>query len=265
MADDKKKYYKDLEDLPGVGEVTAEKLRAAGYSEFSSIATAAPHELAETAGMGVESAKKAIEAAKSMVEIGFESAEDVFERRKSIVKIKTGSKALDELLGGGVETMAITEMYGKFSSGKCISKDTPLLYFNSSKAHIENIDYVYERYKTEENEFEGGLASKPCRDVFVLSIDKEGNKIKKKIVGLFKERVDQIVAVKTDRGTELELTEQHPLFTLNADGLQWKSTGLLEEGDYVGSIGGNYDSIIENEKEHEFVIPARVLRPIIER
>ncbi len=114
----KKKYYKDLEDLPGIGEVTAEKLRAAGYSEFSALATANPHELAEAGGMGVESAKKAIEAAKSMVEIGFETADVVFERRKNISKITTGSKALDELLGGGVETMAITEMYGKFSSGK---------------------------------------------------------------------------------------------------------------------------------------------------
>ncbi|MBU0591140.1 DNA repair and recombination protein RadA [Candidatus Micrarchaeota archaeon] len=118
MADDKKKYYKDLEDLPGIGEVTAEKLRAAGYGEFSALAAAAPHDLAETAGMGVESAKKAIEAAKTMVEIGFESADVVLERRKNIAKIKTGSDALDELLGGGVETMAITEMYGKFSSGK---------------------------------------------------------------------------------------------------------------------------------------------------
>ncbi len=119
MADDKKKkYYKDLEDLPGIGEVTAEKLRAAGYGEFSSIATSNPHELAEAGGMGVESAKKAIEAAKSMVEIGFETADVVFERRKNIARITTGSKALDELLGGGVETMAITEMYGKFSSGK---------------------------------------------------------------------------------------------------------------------------------------------------
>ncbi len=116
--DKKKKYYKDLEDLPGIGEVTAEKLRASGYGEFSTIAAAMPHELAEAGGMGVESAKKAIEAAKSMVEIGFETADNVYERRKSIIKIKTGSTALDELLGGGIETMAITEMYGKFSSGK---------------------------------------------------------------------------------------------------------------------------------------------------
>jgi DNA repair protein RadA len=119
MAEDKdkekkKKYYKDLEDLPGIGEVTAEKLRAAGYGEFSALATANPHELAEAGGMGVESAKKAI----SMVEIGFETADAVYERRKNITRITTGSKALDELLGGGIETMAITEMYGKFSSGK---------------------------------------------------------------------------------------------------------------------------------------------------
>lgn len=118
MADEKKKYYKDLEDLPGVGEVTAEKLRASGYGEFSALAAANPHEVAEAAGMGVEAAKKAIEAAKSMVDIGFESADEVFERRKSISKITTGSKSLNELLGGGVETMAITEMYGRFSSGK---------------------------------------------------------------------------------------------------------------------------------------------------
>ena len=118
MTDEKKKYYRDLEDLPGVGEVTAEKLRASGYGEFSALAAANPHEIAEAAGMGVESAKKAIAAAKTMVEIGFESADEVMERRKHISRITTGSKSLNELLGGGVETMAITEMYGRFSSGK---------------------------------------------------------------------------------------------------------------------------------------------------
>ena len=120
MADDKdkKKYYKELEDLPGIGEVTAEKLRAAGFEEFSKIAAASPHELSEIGGLGVESARKAIEAAKTMIEIGFETAQEVLERRKNIGRITTGSKNLDELLGGGIETQSITEAYAKFSSGK---------------------------------------------------------------------------------------------------------------------------------------------------
>lgn len=121
MAEDKdkkKKYYRELEDLPGIGEATAEKLRKAGYNDFVTLAAATPHELAEAAEMGVEAAKKAIESSKEMVDIGFETADAVFERRKIIGKIKTGSESLDELLGGGVETQSITECYGKFSSGK---------------------------------------------------------------------------------------------------------------------------------------------------
>ncbi len=116
--DKKKKFYKDLEDLPGIGEVSAEKIRAAGYSEFPKLATMSPQDLSEISGIGVEASKKAIEAAKSMVEIGFESGDMVLERRKVIGRIATSSKALDELLGGGVETQAITEAYARFSSGK---------------------------------------------------------------------------------------------------------------------------------------------------
>jgi len=50
--------------------------------------------------------------------MGYTSADKVWEQRKKIGKISTGSKALDELLGGGVETQAITEAYGAFGSGK---------------------------------------------------------------------------------------------------------------------------------------------------
>ncbi len=107
-----------IEDLPGVGPATAEKLYAAGYSTLEAIAVASPAELMEVAGLGEGTAIKIINAARDALEMGFESAEKVMERRKAVGKITTGSKKLDELLGGGVETQAITEFYGRFGSGK---------------------------------------------------------------------------------------------------------------------------------------------------
>lgn len=118
---DKDKKYKlarELEDLPGIGEATAERLRAAGYNSMDQIAAAMPHELAEAGEFGAEAAKKAIAVAQESVETGYETADVILERRKEIKRITTSSKSLDELLGGGVETQAITECFGKFSSGK---------------------------------------------------------------------------------------------------------------------------------------------------
>ncbi|MCX8194709.1 MAG: DNA repair and recombination protein RadA [Candidatus Micrarchaeota archaeon] len=113
----KKLAVKDLEDLPGIGEVSAEKLRKAGY-DIEKVAASSPHELDEIAEIGVEAAKKAIAAAKDSLVAEYETADKILERRKQVGRITTGSKELDALLGGGVETMAITECYGKFSSGK---------------------------------------------------------------------------------------------------------------------------------------------------
>ena len=35
-----------------------------------------------------------------------------------MIKITTGSPVLDQLLGGGIETMSITEAFGEFRTGK---------------------------------------------------------------------------------------------------------------------------------------------------
>jgi DNA repair protein RadA len=109
----------ELDDLPGVGPTTAEKLREAGFLTVESIATASPVDLAETAEIGESTAKKMIKAARELVEIGgFKTGEDVFEQRKEVRKLKTLVPELDALLGGGLETQAITELYGEFGSGK---------------------------------------------------------------------------------------------------------------------------------------------------
>ena len=114
----KEKTIRELEDLPGIGPTSAEKLRALGKDTLDKIAIMTPHELSELAGLGLEAAKKAVQAAKESTTISFETADAVFERRKEIGRIKTGAEALDELIGGGVETEAITETYGRFASGK---------------------------------------------------------------------------------------------------------------------------------------------------
>lgn len=114
----KEKAIKELEDLPGVGPTTAEKLRSSGIDSLDKLATLSPHELNEMAGVSVEAAKKAIQTAKESTTINYETGSDVYKKRKEIGKISTGAKSLNELIGGGVETCAITEAYGRFASGK---------------------------------------------------------------------------------------------------------------------------------------------------
>jgi DNA repair protein RadA len=108
-----------LESLPGVGEATAQKLREAGYQTIESIAVATVAELREAAEIGEVQAKKMISAAREATEIDlFVTADKILERREKIGLITTGSPQLDDLLGGGVETQAVTEVFGEFGSGK---------------------------------------------------------------------------------------------------------------------------------------------------
>ncbi|MDG6257290.1 MAG: DNA repair and recombination protein RadA [Methanomicrobiaceae archaeon] len=109
----------DLEDIPGVGPTTADKLRDAGYATIEGIATASPSDLAEAAEIGEASAKKMVKAAREMADIGgFKTGKVVLEERKEVRKLTTLVPEFDELLGGGLETKSITEFYGEFGSGK---------------------------------------------------------------------------------------------------------------------------------------------------
>jgi DNA repair protein RadA len=108
----------DISDLPGVGEKIAEKLKEAGYTDFVTIGAASPGELIEATGIGEETANKIINAAREKADMGFVSATDIEKKRSEVGKITTGSRALDNLIGGGIETQSIFEAHGAFGSGK---------------------------------------------------------------------------------------------------------------------------------------------------
>lgn len=107
-----------LEDLPGVGAATAQKLRECGFNEPMAIAVATPGELVEATGVSESVARKMINAARDTMDMGFESGDDLLKKRERVTKIPTGSESFDEMMGGGFETGAITECFGEFGSGK---------------------------------------------------------------------------------------------------------------------------------------------------
>lgn len=107
-----------ISDLPGVGPSTAEKLAAAGIDTLLAVAVSSIGVLTEEAGVSESVARKMIQAARDMLEMGFETADTILEKRQNVNKIKTGSDSFDEVMGGGFETGAITELFGEFGSGK---------------------------------------------------------------------------------------------------------------------------------------------------
>ncbi len=131
-----------LQDLPGVGAATAEKLEGAGFRDLMSVAVATIGELVETAGVTEAVARKMINAARDSMKMGFETGIEVLHRRESVSKISTGSENFDKLMGGGFETAAITECFGEFGSGK--TQIGHLLCVNTLKedpdAHVVYID-----------------------------------------------------------------------------------------------------------------------------
>lgn len=107
-----------VQDLPGVGAATAEKLAEAGYDNLMSIAVASVGQIVEASGVGEAVARKIIKSARDKLDMGFESATVLLEKRNSVLKISTGHKEFDAMLGGGFESGSISECFGEFGSSK---------------------------------------------------------------------------------------------------------------------------------------------------
>jgi DNA repair protein RadA len=104
--------------LKGVASTTIKKLQKAGLTTLESIAVTPAREIVEMTGMGGDTALKVSRLARMKVDAGFVPAKELLEIRKHMLRCDTGSKELNRILGGGVETGAITELIGEYGSGK---------------------------------------------------------------------------------------------------------------------------------------------------
>jgi len=108
----------DLKNLPGVGPATANKLKSSGFTTAEAIAVTPPKEIAEKTGIGFNTVLNIVKATREKLGVDFITAEDLWKKRQNMLRCSTGSNNLNELLGGGLETQAMTELIGEYGVGK---------------------------------------------------------------------------------------------------------------------------------------------------
>ncbi|MDP2692194.1 MAG: DNA repair and recombination protein RadA [bacterium] len=108
-----------IQDLPGVGPVSVEKLITHGFDTMLSIAVSSPAQIADASGLSEPKARTIIQAARNALNFNFTTAFDEKRtREKEVFKIPTGSTKLDGILDGGFESGIISETFAKFGAGK---------------------------------------------------------------------------------------------------------------------------------------------------
>ncbi len=94
------------------------KLKAAGICTVKGLLMVTRKDLLNIKGITDVKVDKMVEAAQKIECLGFDKATTLLSKRENIRRITTGSKNLDNLLQGGVESMSITEVFGEFRTGK---------------------------------------------------------------------------------------------------------------------------------------------------
>ncbi|CAN6975495.1 hypothetical protein Bca4012_001067 [Brassica carinata] len=132
----------------GIASVDVKKLRDAGLCTVEGVAYTPRKDLLQIKGISDAKVDKIVEAgmlsyeykftlilfgvyafsylcvcftsvtASKLVPLGFTSASQLHAQRQEIIQITSGSRELDKVLEGGIETGSITELYGEFRSGK---------------------------------------------------------------------------------------------------------------------------------------------------
>uniref|UniRef100_A0A8D0CE93 Meiotic recombination protein n=1 Tax=Salvator merianae TaxID=96440 RepID=A0A8D0CE93_SALMN len=160
--------YQDDENVADI-----KKLKSVGICTIKGIQMTTRRALCNVKGLSEAKVEKIKEAANKLIEPGFLTAFEYSEKRKMVFHISTGSQEFDKLLGGGIESMAITEAFGVtaqlpgmdgYTGGKIIFIDTENTFrpdrlrdiadrFNADhEAVLDNV--LYARAYTSEHQME---------------------------------------------------------------------------------------------------------------
>jgi len=117
----------------GISRQDTQKLAGAGFCTVQSIAYATLKSLCAVKGVSDTKAQKLRDIAYKLVPSTFVTAAEELQQRQQMIVLSTGSKELDKLLEGGIETGSLTELYGEFRTGKtqlchtlCVTAQLPL-------------------------------------------------------------------------------------------------------------------------------------------
>ncbi|OQS04890.1 DNA repair and recombination protein radA [Thraustotheca clavata] len=108
-----------LQDV-GINASDIAKLKEDGFATVGQLFQVSMKRLLQVKGVSEAKAEKLIQAGRKIIgeKSGFITASSLLIKNKQKYFITTGSKQFDMLLGGGIETMSVTEVHGEFRTGK---------------------------------------------------------------------------------------------------------------------------------------------------
>ncbi|XP_027039330.1 meiotic recombination protein DMC1/LIM15 homolog [Pocillopora damicornis] len=127
-------FYQDIDLLQnhGINVADIKKLKSAGICTIKGVQMTTRRKMCQIKGISEAKMEKIKEASAKLANAGFVTALEYSDMRKMVFRISSGSTELDKLLGGGIESMSITEVFGEFRTGKtqlshtlCVSAQLP--------------------------------------------------------------------------------------------------------------------------------------------
>ncbi|KAG9314022.1 Rad51-domain-containing protein [Chiua virens] len=117
---DETPFFDNVDELQqqGINVQDILKLKGAAIHTVSGVMMTTRRQLLKIKGMSEAKVEKIKEAAQKIAGSSFATGVEVQDRRKRVLMISTGSKSVDAILGGGLMSQSISEVYGEFRTGK---------------------------------------------------------------------------------------------------------------------------------------------------